>query len=150
MRTIAIATLILVTAGCGMKSLEEQTKKDDNSIINKKTQTVGAFDPNSNAKVSDSKIRATDPFTAPVSARGPMMERISKLNIEAAVNLFHAMEDRYPKDLDEFMQVIIKANNIQLPALPNGWQYQYDVENHKLEIVEPSAPAAGEAAAPNP
>lgn len=152
MRTLIVATLILVTAGCGMKPLEEQTKKSDKSIIGKTTTAVGVYDPNSEARVSDSRIQATDPVTAPMSAYGPMLERISKAQIEAAVNLFHAMEDRYPKDLDEFMQVIIRANNIQLPVLPGGLQYQYDVENHKLVIVEPAAAPASPAApaAPNP
>jgi hypothetical protein len=44
------------------------------------------------------------------------------------------------------MEKIIKANNIQLPVLPGNKIYQYDVENHKLVVVEapaaPDAPAA--------
>lgn len=133
--------LILTVAGCGMKSIEEQTKKSPDSIIGKTTQSVGAYDPNAGSKVSDSKIRATDPVTAPLSAYGPMLEQISKTHIEAAVNLFHANEGRYPKDIDEFMEQIIKANKIQLPVLPGGKQYQYDVENHKLVVVDgPEAP----------
>ena len=32
--------------------------------------------------------------------------------------MFHAANDRYPKDLNEFMTEIIKANNISLPKLP--------------------------------
>jgi len=145
MKILSTALLLLAVAGCGMKSLEEQTKKSPNSIIGKKTQDIGQFDPNAGAKVSDSKIRATDPITAPVSAYGPMLEKISVTQIEAAVNLFHATEDRYPKDLDEFMTQIIKANNIQLPVLPGGKKYQYDVENHKLVVVEAQADAPAEA-----
>ena len=37
------------------------------------------------------------------------------LAIEDAVNKYLAANDRYPKDLDEFMAEIIKANNISLP-----------------------------------
>ncbi|MDP1797340.1 MAG: hypothetical protein Q8K78_07660 [Planctomycetaceae bacterium] len=136
--------LLVVTgllAGC-MQSLEEQTKKDPNSIIGKKTQDIGQFDPNAGAKVSDSKIHATDPITAPVSAYGPMLEKISTTYIEQALNLFNASEGRYPNSHEEFMTAIIKANNIQLPVLPGGKQYQYDVENHKLVVVEAPAPAA--------
>ncbi len=135
--------LLVVTgllAGC-MQSLEEQTKKDPNSIIGKKTQEVGQFDPNAGAKVSDSKIHATDPITAPVSAYGPMVEQIMKSHIEGALNLFNASEGRYPNSYEEFMTRIIKENNIQLPVLPAGRQYQYDVENHKLVVIEPPAPA---------
>lgn len=119
-----------------MQSLEEQTKKSPNSIIGKTTQDVGQFDPNAGAKVSDGKIQATDPITAPVSAYGPMLQRLSETEIAHAVNLFHASEDRYPKDFDEFMQRIIKENNIRLPILPGNKKYQYDVENHKLVVVE--------------
>lgn len=141
MRSLTVAMLVLLVAGCGMKPLEEQTKKDPNSIIGKTTQAVGVYDPNSDAKVSDSKIVATDVVTAPVSAYGPMLERISKSQIEAAVNLFHANEDRYPKDIDEFMERIIKENNIKLPVLPGNKQYQYDVDNHKLIVIDaPEAP----------
>jgi hypothetical protein len=137
---LTAAILILATAGCGMKSLDEQTKKSPDNIMDKKTDKIAEFDPKAGAKVSDSKIHATDPITSGTSSYGPMLERISKSHIEQAVNLFHANEDRYPKDLDEFMELIIKPNKIQLPVLPGGKQYQYDVENHKLVVVD--APAA--------
>jgi len=134
-QSLLLIALLFCIAGC-MKPLDEQVKKDPNSIIGKKTQDVGQFDPNAGAKVSDSKIHATDPITAPVSAYGPMLERISKTQIEAAVNLFNASEGRYPNSYDEFMQRIIKENNIQLPVLPGGKKYQYDVENHQLVVVD--------------
>lgn len=141
MQNWTAAILALTVTGCGMKSIDEQTKKSPDSIIGKTTQSVGAYDPAAGSTVSDSKIRATDPVTAPLSAYGPMLEQISKTSIEGAVNLFHANEGRYPKDIDEFMEKIIKANNIKLPVLPGGKQYQYDVENHKLVVVDgPEAP----------
>ncbi len=140
MKYLTIAILMLAAAGCGMKPLDEQTKKSPDSIIGKKTTAVGVYDPNAGAKVSDSKIQATDMVTSGTSSYGPMLERISKSHIEHAVNLFHANEDRYPKDYQEFMDRIIKENKIELPVLPGGKQYQYDVENHKLVVVD--APAA--------
>jgi hypothetical protein len=132
----AICLILAAACGCGMKSLEEQTKKSPNSIVGKTTQNVGQFDPNANAKVSNSKINATDPITAPTSAYGPMLEKISKSHIEHALNLYQASEGHFPKDYDEFMTHIIKANNIQLPVLPGGKQYQYDVENHRLVVID--------------
>ena len=132
----AICLIFVTACGCGMKSLEEQTKKSPDSIIGKKTQDIGEFDPKAGAKVSDAKINATDPITAPLSAYGPMMERISDIQITPVINLFHATEDRYPKDFDEFMEKIVKANNIKLPVLPGGKKYQYDVENHKLVVID--------------
>ena len=141
MTRCAICLLLVTACGCGMQSLEGQTKKSPNSIIGKKTQDVGQYDPNANAKVSNSKIDATDPITGPLSAVGPAFERISKTHIEHAVNLYQAQEGHYPKDHDEFMTQIIKANNIQLPVLPGGKQYQYDVENHRLVVVDAVAEA---------
>ena len=142
MKHLTAMITVFVLAGCGMKPLDEQTKKSPDSIIGKTTGVVTEFDPKAGAKVSDSKVRAdiTNPITAPVMAYGPMLESISKSRIEADIKLFHANEDRYPKDLDEFMEKIIKAGQIQLPVLPGGKLYQYDVENHKLVVVD--APGA--------
>jgi len=140
MKFLTATVLLVIATGCGMKSLDEQTKKSPDSIIGKKTTEIGQFDPKAGAKVSDSKIHATDPVTSGTSAYGPMLERISKTTIAQAVNLFHASEDRYPKDHQEFMDRIIKENKIELPVLPGGKQYQYDVEKHELVVVD--APAA--------
>uniref|UniRef100_A0A7C2K135 Uncharacterized protein n=1 Tax=Schlesneria paludicola TaxID=360056 RepID=A0A7C2K135_9PLAN len=127
--------------GC-MKPLDQQVKKTETSrVIGKKTQDIGEFDPNAGAQVSDSKIHATDPITAPTSAYGPMLEQISKTHIAHALGLFNATEGRYPNSYDEFMQRIIKENNIQLPVLPGGKKYQYDVENHQLVVIDAPAEA---------
>ena len=48
--------------------------------------------------------------------------------IEHAVKLFEATNARYPKDHEEFMSEIIKANNIKLPQLPADREYKYDVK----------------------
>ncbi|HVV99873.1 MAG TPA: hypothetical protein VHB77_06020 [Planctomycetaceae bacterium] len=148
-----IGLCAFLAAGC-MESLEKQTAKSPNSIVGKKTQDIGKFDPNAqNQQVSDSKIHASV-GTGAVSAYGPTMERISKIEIDHAVNLFQAENGRYPQDYDEFMEKIIKANNIQLPVLPAKGQYKYDEANHALVVVReapegaaPAAPAAGEAPA---
>lgn len=138
-RTFSLLAALTLLTGC-MQTIEEQTKKDPNSIIGKKTQDIGEFDPAAGAKVSDSKVEVTNPITGPVEAYGPILERISKLEIEHALNLYYATEGKYPDTLEEFMDKIIKPNNIQLPVLPGGKKYQYDVPNHKLVVVD--APAA--------
>lgn len=137
-----VISLLLAASLCGcMKSLEDQTKKSENSIIGKKTQDVGQFDPQADNKVSNSKVEITNPVTGALQAYGPMLEQLSKSQIKQAVDLFEASEGRYPMDYDEFMEKIIKANNIQLPVLPGGKKYQYDVENHKLVVVDAPAEA---------
>ena len=54
-----------------------------------------------------------------------------------ALNLFHTPRNgRYPKSHEEFMEKVIKANNIQLPQPVTTAEYQYDVENHELKVVD--------------
>ena len=52
------------------------------------------------------------------------------------MDLYHAANDRYPKDFDEFMTEIIKANSIALPQLPPYQKYGYDEKEHKLIVLE--------------
>jgi hypothetical protein len=140
-------TLALLS-GC-MDSLAKQTQKKPNEgIIGKKTDDIKEFDPNAAKQiVSDSKVKVDDPVLYAMQAYGPMIEQISTMYIDHAIDLFHASEDRYPKDYNEFMTRIIKENQIQLPVLPGGAKYAYDVEKHKLRIVKamdmgPNAPPA--------
>lgn len=102
----------------------------------KMTDKIGKFDPTAGRKVSNSKGTYSNPLTGALEMYGPTVERLSKMGIDRAVGLFHAEHGRYPKDYDEFMSRIIKANNIKLPVLPGQLEYQYDEENHKLVVVE--------------
>ena len=61
---------------------------------------------------------------------------MAKLGVDHSLNIFYATNGRYPKDHDEFMREIIKKNNLQLPKLPYGASYEYDVANHKLIVVK--------------
>jgi hypothetical protein len=143
--SIVVAGLCaMLIGGCIRSSADQKDKKEEQTgIFGKKTQDIGKFDPNApNQVASDSKVHASDPITAPLSAYGPIMEQISKLGVEQAINLFYAAEGRYPKDHDEFMQRIIKENNIQLPVLPFKGRYKYDVEQHKLVVVRDEENAA--------
>ncbi len=67
-------------------------------------------------------------------------ERIPfEIQIPHAMGIFQATEGRFPKDHDEFMERIVKENNIQLPVLPKGHEYKYDPESHDLMVVRPKA-----------
>lgn len=129
---VVISALGLI--GCG-GSLEEQTKPTG-SIIGKKTQEIGKFDPAEGKKVSDGKMEITNPITGPLEAYGPMLEKGVLPQIDYLLELYRAEHDRYPKTYEEFMSEVIKKNNIQLPVLPGGKKYQYDEKNHKLLVVD--------------
>jgi hypothetical protein len=123
-------TIVLITlsvAGC-VESPPAAPKQ-------KTTEKIGEFDPNAGEEVVKPDVKITNPITGPLEAYGPLVQQVAALGIEHAVNLFNASEGRYPNSYDEFMTRIIKENNIHLPALPPGLEYQYDVENHKLVVI---------------
>lgn len=116
-------------------------------VFKKTTQDIAKYDPAAGRKVSDSKINASDPVFGPLEAVRPLIEQVSKLSITSAVNSFWALEGRYP-NYNEFMDQIIKQNNIQLPVLPAKFEYQYDEAKHELVVVAPLEADKKPAAAP--
>ena len=88
-------------------------------------------------RVATTRITARDPITLPGNAYVTIIGRTSILNIQHAIDLYQAENGRYPKDYDEFMTEIIKANNIALPKLPHYQKYGYDEKEHKLIILQP-------------
>ena len=132
---LAAGISALLLAGC-MDKLEKQGQKTG-SIIGKKTQDVKEFDPKANQVVSDSKVRLEPGPLYAMGAYRPIIEQLMKGQIKQALDFFYVEHERFPKDHAEFMEKVIKPNQIQLPVLPEGYQYAYDVENHKLEVVKP-------------
>jgi hypothetical protein len=88
------------------------------------------------AKVASPKIVAKDPITLPGNAYVSIVGRSSVLSIQHSMDLYHATNERYPKDLDEFMTEIIEPNRVALPQLPPYQKYAYDEKEHKLIILE--------------
>jgi len=142
--SLAICAL---TAGCeeeprqvGDKPrVQAKTKAEPQSIINRRTQEVRKAATElqkGGATVATTKITAKDYITLQGNAYVTIIGRASQLKIQHAMDLYHAENDRYPKDYDEFMAVIIKANGIALPVLPPYQEYGYDEKEHKLIILE--------------
>jgi hypothetical protein len=112
---------------------------DSGPIIGQRTQEIrnaGTEVEKGGAKIASTKITAKDYITLQGNAYVTIIGRTSILQIQHAVDLYHAMNDRYPKDLDEFMNEIIKPNNISLPKLPPYQAYGYDEKEHKLVVLE--------------
>ena len=63
-----------------------------------------------------------------------------EIGVPHALDLFNASEGRNPKSHEEFMEKIIKFNNLILPELPKGRVYRYHPDDNKL-WVEPETPA---------
>lgn len=116
-----------------------QPPRKPEPILGKRTQQILKADAElktGQARVASTRIVARDPITLPGNAYVTIVGRTSMLSIQQALDLYHAMNDRYPADYNEFMEVIIKANNIALPTLPPYQGYGYDPGEHKLIILE--------------
>ncbi|MDA1049810.1 MAG: hypothetical protein O3C40_04950 [Planctomycetota bacterium] len=59
------------------------------------------------------------------------------LQIKPALEIYRGTNGYYPKTHEEFMEKIIKANNLSLPELPAGQTYVYDPEQGQLMVERP-------------
>jgi hypothetical protein len=71
-------------------------------------------------------------------------EMLSMDRIKHDMQLYKAMDPngKYPKDMNEFMEKIIKPANIKLPVLPRDCRYVYDPNAEEFLMVE--APEMGD------
>jgi hypothetical protein len=82
-------------------------------------------------------------ITEPLAQRWRVQDRIVMDQVKKALDLHHALNDgRYPATHDEFMEKVIRANNLKLPDLPPGQRYLYVPETHEL-MVERTVAAPG-------
>lgn len=74
----------------------------------------------------------------PVKQLFRVKEKIAfDFNLTSAMNLYKADKGRAPQTHEEFMEQIVKANNINLPELPAGQRYVYDPETETLMVERP-------------
>ena len=136
--TLMFLFVLLLVTGCA-----DSTQTPPAQV--KKPQEPGKvteFDPNGGAVEVDHKQKITDPITGPLAALQNAKIDIPQLAIQHALDLFNAAEGRYPNSFEEFMTRVIQENQIRLPQLPQGMEFQYDVQNHKLLIVKSQAAPA--------
>ena len=152
-RHVSVLTIVfalVLSAGCeeernvgdkpnGQPKAKSSTPTKPEFIVGRRTQEIknAATElKKGGAIVATTKITAKDPITLPGNAYVTIIGQTSILNMQHAMDLYHAENDRYPKNYDEFMNEIIKANNIALPRLPYYQKYGYDEKEHKLVILE--------------
>lgn len=135
--SVVFICCLCVVAGCS--DIVEPTTTEKQPAAGgaklKTTDDIGEYDANAGKETVDSKVKITNPVTGALEAYEPLKQQVSELAITNAVQVFHALEGRYPKDHDEFMAKVIKQNNIRLPQLSPGKRYEYDVANHQLMVV---------------
>lgn len=77
-------------------------------------------------------------ITTPVRAYFQVKERlVFDVQIPHAMQLFEAENGYKPRSHEEFMEKIIKANNLVLPELPPGHRYVYDPQQGELMVEHP-------------
>ena len=77
-------------------------------------------------------------ITQPISTYFQTRDRIAfSVQIPKQMQMFKAINNRNPKDLDEYMNQIIKPAGIQLPELPQGHRYVYDPKSGELLVERP-------------
>lgn len=74
----------------------------------------------------------------PAKAFFSAKQKIAFLQVKQALQLYDAQHGFKPKTHDEFMDKIIKFNNIKLPELPEGQSYIWDPEAGELMVEKPA------------
>jgi len=63
---------------------------------------------------------------------------VFEIEVPQALNLYKAVNGKGPQTHEEFMEKIIKANNIKLPELLPRERYVYDPEKEQLMVEQPA------------
>jgi hypothetical protein len=79
-------------------------------------------------------------ITTPIQEYFRTGDRIAfEIQIPNAMKLYKAEHDnKGPKTHDEFMNIIVKENGVQLPELPPGDEYVYDPKTEQLLVKHPT------------
>ena len=77
--------------------------------------------------------------TTALSTYVRVQEKVEFLQVDQALKLYQASNGELPKSHDEFMEKVIKANQIMLPKLQEGDKYIYDPEKGQLMVEKQQA-----------
>jgi hypothetical protein len=78
-------------------------------------------------------------ITTPIQQYFRAEAQINLLHMANAMKIYKAGHDnKGPKTQEEFMNVIVKENGIQLPELPTGDEYFYDPKTAELMVKHPA------------
>lgn len=91
------------------------------------------------AKSTNDSTAAGNPLTAPVDYLGAVAKAkkssektIDTVYLNQAIQMFHTMEGRYPKDLNE---LVTEKHLTQLPEAPYGMKIVYDPTRGEVKVV---------------
>jgi hypothetical protein len=143
---IVLPLALAAPAGCDEPAPKKAAPKT-REILGKRTQDIRdtQVEVKKGAVVAPPRVVAKDPYTLAGNVYVSAIGQTAIGNIKHTVDLYQAETGEYPKSHAEFMEQIIKKNNIALPTLPYYQEYSYDVATHQLNIIEyPAKKAAGQ------
>jgi hypothetical protein len=144
---LTLAMVLITLAGCDEPAPKKAAPVKTREILNKRTQDVRdtQVELKKGAVVAPPRVVAKDPYTLAGNAYVSAISQTAIGNIKHTVDLYQAETGEYPKSHAEFMEQIIKKNNIALPTLPYYQEYSYDVATHQLNVIEyPAKKEAGQ------
>ena len=135
--TFSLILSLGIAAGCmPPKKAAEKKKEGGGSIIGKMTQEIGEWDPEGGQKVHKSDPSEVNIINSSLKGYSAVMDQAAELQITRHLEMYRAEKGYYPKTYDEFMEKVVRYYNIKLPQPITTCEYQYDVKNHKLLLVE--------------
>lgn len=116
---------VLALIGCGKK---DQAKKDDSALS------------------GNPAMAPLDYLSAQGKAKKFAEKTITGAELTSAIQKFNAMEERFPRDLNELVQ----QHYLQAPpAAPKGMRWDYNPQNGTVRMVAiPAEPVPSASAAP--
>ena len=113
---------------------QEETAQDEDNTVTVKAEVgfgpQGHYGPFTGANPMEI-------ITVPISSGFRVREMLFLQSIEHAINLYKAEHGRGPASNAEFMERIIRANNIKFPPLPPNQEFVYDPRDGQLKINKP-------------
>jgi len=126
--------MLCVAFGCNPPPAKKAEKEKPQPILGQTTQEIGEWDPNGGQQAHE---RDEVNIVNHVRVGGThAIHEVARLKVQQSVQLFWASEGRYPKSHEEFMKKVFDVYVKDLPAPVTSCEYQYDVENHTLVVVE--------------
>ena len=122
------------SAGCETQSANKLPSKAEVAAPEVQAQKAVAGVGKKGQKLKDDKGVARI-ISGPASTLFKV-EQMAVLDIQIphALQLFQALNGRVPKDHEEFMSEIVKANRLTLPELPQGAVYRFNAEKGELWV----------------
>lgn len=108
-----------------MAESDESQSSDNTSPQTGEATVVGIDDFQKGKRLRESKYQTS----RALSVRFTIEQKYIIANKDRALQLYQAEHGEFPKSHEEFMEKIIRPNNIQLPALEPGYEYLYKPED---------------------